>query len=253
MTADGGAKTIIVLGALSAIGEATARLYAAEGARLVVAGRNQTRLGQVADDLKARGAGECRTWPIDLATADAAAEFAGMVAALGGRVDAVLLIYGVLGDQRMAERDPAHLRNVVAVNFASAAEWAVAAANQLEKQGAGTLVAISSVAGDRGRQSNYVYGAAKAGLTTLVEGIAHRLAPSGAHAVVLKVGFVDTPMTAHIEKGGPLWAKPGQIARIVKAVADRPGRVVVYAPWFWRWIMLIVRAVPTAVFHKTKL
>ncbi len=243
----------IVLGALSAIGEATARLYAAEGARLVVAGRNEMRLKQIADDLKVRGAAECLTWPIDLATADAVAEFAKMVAALGGHVDAVLLFYGVLGDQRQAEQDPRILRNIIAVNFASAAEWAVAAANQLERQQVGTLVAVSSVASDRGRQSNYVYGATKAGLTTLVEGIAHRLARSGAHAVALKVGFVDTPMTAHIEKDGPLWAKPGDIANIVKAVADRPGRPIVYAPWFWRWIMLIVRSVPAAIFHKTKL
>ena len=203
MKSDGGVKQVIILGALSAIGEATARLYAAEGARLVVAGRNETRLRQVGDDLLARGAAECRSWPIDLAAADAAAEFAKMVQALDDRVDAVLLFYGVLGDQREAERDPAMLRNIIAVNFASAAEWAVAAANQLEKQGGGVLVAVSSVAGDRGRQSNYVYGAAKAGLTTLVEGIAHRLAPSGARAVALKLGTVDTPMTAQRQEGRP--------------------------------------------------
>ena len=176
-----------------------------------------------------------------------------MVEALDNCVDAVLLFYGVLGDQREAEQDPVMLRNIIAIDFASAAEWAAAAANQLEKQRGGALLAVSSVAGDRGRRSNYVYGAAKAGLTTLVQGIAHRLAPSGAHAVVLKLGFVDTPMTAHIKKGGPLWAKPGQIARIIKAVADRPGKPVVYVPWFWRWIMLVIRSVPSAIFHKTKL
>jgi decaprenylphospho-beta-D-erythro-pentofuranosid-2-ulose 2-reductase len=248
-----GAKTVIILGALSAIGEATARLYAAESARLIIAGRNQTRLSQVASDLTVRGAVYCRVWPLDLAAAEATAEFARMVQALDGRVDAVLLFYGVLGDQRTAEQDPPLLRNIIAVNFASAAEWAIAAANQFEKQGHGTLVAVSSVAGDRGRQSNHIYGATKAGLTTLVEGIAHRLAPLGAHAVVLKAGFVDTPMTAHIAKGGLLWAKPGQIARVVKAAADRPRRPVVYVPWFWRWIMLVIRMVPSAIFHKTKL
>ena len=253
MNPDHCTKNVIILGALSAIGEATARLYAAEGARLVVAGRNETRLRQVGDDLKARGAAECHLWPIDLAAADAAAEFAKMVEALDNCVDAVLLFYGVLGDQREAEQDPVMLRNIIAIDFASAAEWAAAAANQLEKQRGGALLAVSSVAGDRGRRSNYVYGAAKAGLTTLVQGIAHRLAPSGAHAVVLKLGFVDTPMTAHIKKGGPLWAKPGQIARIIKAVADRPGKPVVYVPWFWRWIMLVIRSVPSAIFHKTKL
>ena len=253
MKPDRRAKQVIILGALSAIGEATARLYAAEGARLVIAGRNETRLRQVSDDLTARGAAECRLWPIDLALADAAVESAKMVQALHGHVDAVFLFYGVLGDQREAERDPAMLRNIIAVNFASAAEWAVAAANQLEKQGSGTLVAVSSVAGDRGRQSNYAYGAAKAGLTTLVEGIAHHLAPSGARAVAVKLGIVDTPMTAHTSKGGPLTAKPGQVASVIKAIADRPGKPVLYVPWFWRWIMLVIRSVPTAIFHKTKL
>lgn len=247
------ARHVIVLGALSAIGEATARLYAKEGARLVLVARNEARLRQVGDDLKARGAGECLIFPLDLAAADAAAEFARMAAALDDRVDVVLLFYGVLGEQHEAEQNPEILRNIIAVNFSSAAEWAVAAANQLEKQKGGVLLAVSSVAGDRGRQSNYIYGAAKAGLTTLIQGIAHRLVPFGAHAVALKLGFVDTPMTAHIKKGGPLWAKPDQIARMIQAIADRPGKPLVYAPWFWGWIMLIIKSVPTAIFHKTKL
>lgn len=247
------ARHVIVLGALSAIGEATARLYAKEGARLVLVARNEARLRQVGDDLKIRGAAECLVVSIDLATCYATTEFAKMAAALDDRVDAVLLFYGVLGDQREAEKDLAQLRNIIAVNFSSAAAWAVSAANQLEKQKSGVLLAVSSVAGDRGRQSNYIYGAAKAGLTTLIEGIAHQLAPSGAHAVALKLGFVDTPMTAHIKKGGPLWAKPDQIAHIVKAIADKPGKPLVYAPWFWGWIMLIIKWVPTAIFHKTKL
>lgn len=246
-------KHVVILGALSAIGEATARLYADEGARLLIAGRNEARLGEVASDLTARGAAECQIRALDLAACDASAEFAAMAEALDGRVDVVLLFYGVLGDQRTAEHDPAMLRNILAVNFSSAAEWAVAATNQLEEQKSGVLVTVSSVAGDRGRQSNYIYGAAKAGLTTLTEGIAHRLAPSGAHAVAIKLGFVDTPMTAHIEKGGPLWAKPDRIAGLVKKAADHPRKPVVYAPWFWRWIMLIIRNVPTAIFHRTKL
>src|SRR5262249_51154033 len=159
-------------------------------------------------DLLARGAKTCRTWPGDLAAVtDATAELGGMAQALGGSVDAVLLFYGVLGDQKLAERDVGEARRIVGVNFTSAAEWCLAAAALLERQNAGVLVAVSTVAGDRGRQSNYVYGAAKAGLTTLVEGIAHRLARTRARAVVIKLGFVDTPMTAHIEKGGPLWAK----------------------------------------------
>lgn len=247
------AKKIIVLGALSAIGEATARLYAAQGAHLVLAGRDEQRLSQVADDLSARGASKCTVWPLDLAKSDCMAEFKRMIEALGGSVDAVLLFYGVLGDQKLAETHQAEFDRIITVNFSSAVEWASAAARQLEKQDSGTLVAISSVAGDRGRQSNYVYGAAKSGLTTLVQGIAHRLAKTNARAVVIKLGFVDTPMTAHIKKSGPLWAKPDQIAAQVKAVTDNPKKPIVYAPWFWRWIMLIIRTTPAAILHKTNL
>ena len=244
---------IVIIGALSAIGQATARLYAADGARLILAGRDCERLAQVADDLTQRGASYCQTLATDLAATDASLALERMVQNLGGPVDAVLIFYGLLGDQTKAQSDLTHARQIMAVNFSSSAEWCLAAANVLERQNHGVLVAISSVAGDRGRQSNYVYGAAKAGLTTLVQGIAHRLARGKARAVVVKLGFVDTPMTAHIPKGGPLWAQPPQVAARIKAIADRGGGPVVYIPFFWRPIMFVIRNVPSAVFHKTRL
>ena len=247
-------KRIIVLGALSAIGEATARLFAAEGGRLVLAGRNVERLRQVADDLTARGAAGAQVWSIDLVScADAVGEFARMASALDGPVDAVLLFFGVLGDQAVAERDPAEAARIINTNFTAAVPWCLAAAALFERQNAGVLVAVTSVAGDRGRRSNYVYGASKAGLTVLVEGIAHRLAGTGARAVVVKPGFVDTPMTAHLKRGGPLWAKPDAIARSIKSAVERAGKPVIYTPWFWRFIMLVVRNVPAFIFHKTRL
>jgi len=247
-------RRVVVLGALSAIGEATARLYAAEGGQIVVVGRNPERLDSVAADLRVRGAMACHPWPLDLATtAEPARELEAMTAVLGGSVDVILIFYGVLGDQRQAEQATAEARRVLDVNFTSAVEWCLAAANVLERQRQGALLAVSSVAGDRGRQSNYVYGAAKAGLTILVEGIAHRLAPSGARAMVVKLGFVDTPMTAHIAKKGALWAKPGAVAQRIKDLADRGKKPIVYVPAFWRLIMFVVRNLPTPIFHKTKL
>ena len=247
-------KRVIVLGALSAIGEATARLYAAGGARLVLAGRNAERLGQVADDLVARGAAEAKAWPIDFAAgADAAAELGRMADHLAGPVDAIMLFYGVLGDQALAERDPGEAARIIDANFTSAAPWCLAAAALLERQKAGVFAVMTSVAADRGRRSNYVYGASKAGLNVLVEGIAHRLAGTGAHAVAVKAGLVDTPMTAHLRRGGPLWARPATVARDIKAAIERPRRPVIYTPWFWRFIMLAVRNVPAFIFHKTRL
>lgn len=245
-------QRIIALGALSAIGEATLRLYAAEGARILVAGRGEDRLQLLAQDLTARGARQVVTWPLDLVGCpDPRAELARMTAAIGG-LDSVMLFYGTLGDASKAEKEISEARRILDTNFTSAAEWCLSAADLIEAQTHGSLVVIGSVAGDRGRQSNYIYGAAKGGLALLVQGLAHRLARCGGRAVVIKPGFVDTPMTAAIAKGGPLWAKPEAVAAIIKKAAFSRSPVV-YAPGFWRWIMLAIRAVPSPVFHKTKL
>lgn len=245
-------QRIIALGALSAMGKATLRLYAAEGARIVIAGRTADRLNALADDLRARGAKQVVPWEVDLAGCDnSRAELGRMAASIGG-LDGVLLFYGTLGDNRKAEKDPEEARRILHTNFTSAAEWCLTAADIIEAQCHGSLVVIGSVAGDRGRQSNYIYGAAKGGLALLMQGLAHRLAECGGRAVIVKPGFVDTPMTDGLQKTGPLWAKPEAVARIIKRAAVRSGPVV-YAPGFWRWIMLAIRAVPAPVFHKTKL
>jgi short-subunit dehydrogenase len=241
---------VIVLGALSAVAEQTARLYAAEGAALMLVGRDRERLDAVAADLKVRGAARAEIAALDLSAEASEARFGGLVEALGG-VDHVILAYGVLGGAEV-ETDLDAARALLDVDFTSAAIWALAAAMQLERQRGGALVAIGSVAGDRGRASNYVYGAAKAGLAVLMQGLAHRLSRVGARAVVVKPGFIDTPMTAHVAKSGPLWAKPEAIARIVRRAADKGGPVI-YAPGVWRLILLIIRALPSPIMHRTRL
>jgi decaprenylphospho-beta-D-erythro-pentofuranosid-2-ulose 2-reductase len=247
-------KRIVVLGALSAVGQAAARLWAAEGARLLLVGRSPERLSQVAQDLRARGAAECRTLCMDLAAVvDAPAEIERIASMTSGPIDAILICYGVLGDQSLAEKEFDKARAILDVNFVSAAAWSMAVADQFEKQGGGVLVVLCSVAGDRGRQSNYIYGAAKGGLTILVQGLAHRLARTKARAVAIKLGMVDTPMTAHMPKGGALWSTPEQVARRIKSVVDRGAGPVVYVPSYWRWIMSVIRAMPAPLFHKTRL
>lgn len=247
-------RRVVILGALSTIAESLVRRLAAQGAHLALAARRADRLDALRADALGRGAASAEIFALDLAAdLDVAAELDRMLAALGGEADAVVVIYGALGDQKIAERDLAAHDRLLAVNFTSAARWCAAAANRLEAQKHGVLLAVSSVAGDRGRQSNYVYGAAKAGLTTLVEGIAHRLAPSGARAVAAKLGFVDTAMTAHLPRGGPLWAKPDAVAQSLARLIDAPSKPVVYLPWFWRPILAIVRNVPAPIFHKTRL
>ena len=244
-------KRVVIVGALSAIAEAAARRWAEAGAHLVLAARDTDRLNAVAADLRAYGV-TVDAFAADLATADAGALLAEI--RKNGPLDVVLIAYGLLGDQARAEQETGHAQEIMAVNFTSAASWCLAAANVLEEQRHGALIVVGSVAGDRGRASNYIYGAAKGGIAVLVQGLAHRLSRSGARAVLIKPGFVDTPMTAHITPKGALWAKPDDIARVIVAAADaRRGGPVVYAPWFWRWIMVVIRSLPSFVLHRTKL
>ncbi len=245
-------QKIIVLGAGSAIAEAATRLWAEQGAHILLVGRNGTRLDEIAGDLRVRGA-QVETHVADLANADAIESFQEMADRLGG-IDVVLLAYGVFGDQVKAEVQPKEALDIININFCSAAAWCLEATNVLEQQGHGKLIVIGSVAGDRGRASNYIYGAAKGGLAILVQGIAHRLAKSEAAAVLIKPGFVDSPMTAHIARKGLLWAKPETIAKTITFIAKhRSPPPIIYAPGFWRLIMAAIRATPTSIFHKTKL
>jgi decaprenylphospho-beta-D-erythro-pentofuranosid-2-ulose 2-reductase len=247
------ATKIIILGALSAIAEAAARKWANKGAHLLLAGRDRGRLEGMAADLRIRG-GMADLYEGDLASIDAEKSFAEMVEQLGG-VDVVLLAYGILGDQRLAEMSPAEARRILITDFTSSAAWCLAAAKVLEAQRRGVLIVIGSVAGDRGRASNYVYGAAKGGLGILVQGIAHRLASSGARAVLIKPGFVDTPMTASIKNKGLLWAKPQRIGETIfqASILGKRSSPVIYAPSFWRWIMYVIRFLPSFILHRTKL
>ena len=239
---------VLILGAGSGIAEATARLYAAEHAVIGLAGRRPERLAVIAADLKARGAGSVETFDVDFTAPDAAASLAMMADRLG-RIDHVILAYGILGQQASAEQDADAANTIMDVNFRSAAGWALAVANMLERQKQGSLVVLGSVAGDRGRRSNYIYGAAKAGIAVLVQGISHRFADTGPRAVIVKPGPTDTAMTAGMKKGGPMWATPEAVAAIVRKAADSGGPVV-YAPGRWFVIMMIIRSIPAAIFNK---
>ena len=246
-------RRVIVLGALSAMAEETCRLIAAEGGRLALFARNAERLEAVAQDLRARGAADVACVARDLAEAqDAGAALNSAAEKLDG-VDCILLFYGVLGDQVSGESDANEATRIIEVNFTSAALWCLAGAALLERQASdrGVLIVVTSVAGDRGRRSNYIYGAAKGGLSILVQGIAHRFAARrpGLRAVAIKAGFVDTPMTAHLKKGGPLWESPRRIAAVIFRAMEKGGPVI-YAPFLWRWIMLAVRLVPAPIFNK---
>ncbi len=251
-TAAAARRTVLVLGATSAIAEAFCRRRAASGCAFVLVGRRADRLEAVRADLEARGASRVIAVASDLADmTDSETRFLDFIVRLGPP-DEVLLAYGVLGSQGTAETDPDETRRVIDVNFTSAAVWLQLAAKHLCDGRPRSLIVIGSVAGDRGRRSNYVYGAAKAALDAFAEGLAHRLHGTKLRVLTVKPGFVDSPMTAHLDRSGPLWAKPDAIASAIDAALAKGSRVV-YAPWFWQPIMTAVRLTPRAVFYRTKL
>ncbi|WP_019589509.1 MULTISPECIES: SDR family oxidoreductase [unclassified Thioalkalivibrio] len=247
---------VVIFGATSAIATAVARRLAADGAHLFCVARNAERLESLLADLRVRGddpAGErirgLAADPADPATHDnawtAAREHL-------GTVDAALLAWGSLPDPATCHDSVEATQEALRINGTSAVALLTRIAPDFEAQGHGVIGAIGSVAGDRGRQSNYVYGTAKGMLATFLQGLRHRLAPAGVDVVTLKPGFVTTPMTEGFDRSGPLWVSPDTVARgILRAL--RRGRAVAYLPWFWRVIMTIIRAIPDPLFRHLRL
>jgi decaprenylphospho-beta-D-erythro-pentofuranosid-2-ulose 2-reductase len=243
-------RTIAIFGATSGIAAAVARRYAETRERLILVGRDAAALTTAAADLGVRGAAEIHILQADFARLE---DLPDLVAAAWdhfGGIDVALIAYGTMPDQQQAEADAAAATAAITANFTSPAILLNELGRRFQVQGRGTIAAITSVAGDRGRKSNYVYGAAKGGLQRLLEGLRHRLAASGVAVVDIRPGFVATEMTAHLQRTGPLWAGPDKVAAdIVRAIAA--GRPVSYTPAFWRLIMLVVRTIPRFAFHRT--
>ena len=246
--------SVLIFGATSAIAQATARLLVQQGCNLYAVGRNPVKLQALLDDLRVRAAPgqHIAGMSSDLDHIDDQAQLFITAAAAMGGIDTVVIAHGTLPNQSECEQSVALTMAQIHTNALSAIALATEAANRLQAQGYGMIVAIGSVAGDRGRQSNYVYGAAKGMLDLFLQGLRNRLTSSGIHVLTIKPGFVDTPMTAGFEKKGLLWATPEQIALgIVQAMRAR--RNAVYLPWFWRWIMLLIRSIPEQIFKRLKL
>ncbi|RYE45498.1 MAG: SDR family NAD(P)-dependent oxidoreductase [Hyphomicrobiales bacterium] len=241
---------VLLLGANSGIAEATARLYATEGAALLLVGRHAARLEALADELRKLGASRCETTLLDLVATDPATELPLLAARLGG-VDHLHIAYAIMPEQSVAATDLGTAAAMMTTNYTSTALWSLAAANLLEAQGHGSLVVLGSVAGDRGRRKNFIYASTKAGIETLVEGIAHRFAGKGPRAVVVKPGPTATAMTANSPPGRRL-ASAEEVARLVRRAADHGGPVQ-YAPRRWRLIMRLVREMPWWLFRRIDL
>ncbi|MCK5127202.1 MAG: SDR family oxidoreductase [candidate division Zixibacteria bacterium] len=239
---------VCIIGATSAIAQETAKLYAGRKDSLFIVGRDDARLTAIAEDLKIRGAASVNQYALDLTDISRHEDMIDTAWSTLSGIDIVLIAHGVLGQQDVCEKDYSEAARVFDANFASAASLLTILANRFEVQKSGTIAVISSVAGDRGRKSNYIYGASKAAKSTFLDGLRGRLQKSGVQVLTIKPGFVDTPMTKEFKKG-LLWAKPEGIAGgIVKAIDKK--KDIAYLPFFWYWIMFIIRHIPEKIFKK---
>jgi decaprenylphospho-beta-D-erythro-pentofuranosid-2-ulose 2-reductase len=244
-------RRVLIIGATSAIAAETARAYAERGAKLFLAGRNAAKLASVAADLRVRGAAEVHTGVLDVAQIPYQTRvIESAISTLAG-LDVALIAHGTLPVQSACEKQVDETVEALHVNFTATITLLTILANYFEAQHRGCIAVITSVAGDRGRQSNYVYGAAKGGVERFLQGLRNRLHASGVTVLTIKPGFVDTPMTASVKKN-PLFASPRGVGRSIHRAIERR-RDVVYIPWFWRPLMMVIRVLPEPLFKRLHL
>ncbi|MEI6892681.1 MAG: SDR family oxidoreductase [Pontiella sp.] len=242
-------KNILILGATSDMAQAIAKKYAAEGWSLSLAARKVEMLKPIASDLQVRSSAEIQILEFDATDFSNHRNF---YDALIPKPDVVIAAFGYMSDQDEVRSNLEEIRRTIEVNFTGMASILSVVADDFEQRGSGTLVAISSVAGDRGRQSNYIYGSAKAGLSAFLGGLRNRLANKGVHVMTVKPGFARTKMTENMELPTALTASPEQIAEAVFQGVEKK-RNVVYTLWMWRFIMLIIMNIPEFIFKKMKM
>lgn len=243
---------ILLIGATSAIAQETARCFANESASFFLVARSEQKLAIVASDLRARGAARAETFVLD---ADDFSRHAAMITAAYQAYptfDVVLVAHGVLTPQAEASENAALTAACMLTNATSVMALVAHLLPRLKQAKRGHLAVISSVAGDRGRAALYTYGAAKAALNVFLQGVRGELLPFGVKVLTIKPGYVDTPMTAHVKKS-PLFASSARVGRIIYRAIQRGVSREIYTPWFWRWIMLILRLLPESIFLRLRI
>ena len=244
-------RHVLIIGGTSALAEATARHFAREHDSLYLVARNKDRLSAVAADLKIRGASQVETFVMDANDTANHKDLVERAKQMMNGLDTVLIAHGTLSDQKACESSYEKTFSELLTNCLSVISMLTHVANLFEAQKHGTVVVISSVAGDRGRQSNYVYGTAKSAASTYLQGLRNRLYRAHVNVITVKPGLVDTPLTAALQKGS-LWAKPEQVASDIHRAIKRKTDVL-DTPSFWRILMFIIRIIPEWYFKRLSL
>ena len=242
-------QKIVILGATSAIAQATQRLLARNGKEMLLVARSPERLSLLRSDLLARGAQAVEIFCADFNEISRHEEIMRFAEERLPGFDTVLLAFGTLLDPEQSARSVELSLQEWNSNFISAAALLMLFANHFERRRSGCIAAITSVAGDRGRRSNYIYGTAKGALSIFLQGLRSRLHPAGVRVITIKPGPVDTPMTAHMRKG-LTFAKPEVVGRDIYRALEHDSRDVLYTPRYWRYIMAAIRMVPERIFKR---
>ena len=240
-------EKVLIVGATSIIARELALQFARAGAALCLAARDRDELERVGADLRLRSGATVHQLCFDATAFASHAELIAQAAAVLEGLDGVMVCFGEMGDQDDAEHDPAAALAIVNINYAGAVSLLTVAADRLERQGHGFIIVIGSVAGERGRRSNYIYGSAKGGLALFTQGLRARLRPKGIGVMTVKLGLVDTRMSWG--RKGPSGISPATAAAAIYRNFRR-GRLVVFVPAIWRPIMAIVRLIPERIFQR---
>ncbi len=241
--------SVLLLGAGSDIATALALKFASAGYGIQLAARKVSRLQSLQQDITICHKVSCTLHEFDAVRPETHASF---FSSLPGQPDIIISIFGYLGEQEIAQSDWSECERILAVNYVGAVSILNIAANAYAARGNGVIVGISSVAGERGRQSNYFYGSAKAGFTAYLSGLRNRLYPKGVHVLTVKPGFVATKMTENMPLSPLLTAQPDAVAKAIFNAIQKK-KDVLYVKWFWRWIMFLIKCIPESVFKKMKL
>ena len=241
--------TVLLLGASSDMAVAIAKRFASSGYAIQLAARNISRLQPLQSDLSIRSNTHCTLHEFDAERPETHATF---FESLTPKPDITICVFGYLGNQQLAESDWKECERIIQVNYTGAVSILNVAANYYAGRKTGAIAGISSVAGERGRQSNYFYGSSKAGFTAYLSGLRNRLFHHGVQVTSIKPGFVYTKMTEELPMPKLLTATPEEVAATVyNAILKKKN--VVYVKWFWRWIMLIIKSIPESIFRKLKM